>query len=263
MISKNKQSGKCSSSGSKVSKHHAHFGTALILFLGLSLYAMVSFFQATNLYVNQIQANVLDASVEKALLAEDVPVALSDNPFLDLDEDHLNRDAIVALYYRGIVNGGMDGYFRPDASVNRAEFSKMIVEATDIDLTVIEPLEGCFTDVAGLAEQWFAPYVCAAKSVNYVRGYEGGAFIADRNINRAESLKIVLTAFNLDITPNAAVVSAGFDDLAVTDWFLGVAESAVRHGLISTGFAFDAGHEMTRGEVAQIIYNAMVIQEVL
>lgn len=250
----------------KVSKHHVHFGGVLVLFLGLSLYAMVSFFQSTNLYVNQIQTNVLrvnDLAAEEIMDASEVPVDFGDNLFLDLNEDHLNRDAVVALYYQGIVKGGDDGNFRPDDFVNRAEFAKMIVEAKDIDLTSIVPIEACFNDVTSLAEQWFAPYVCAAKAERYVSGYDGGLFIADKRINKAESLKIVLSAFDFDLKSNVSVVNAGFSDLSAGDWFLSVAESAARNNLIASGGNFDAAHEMTRGEVAQVIYNAMMAQDLL
>ncbi|PJC42397.1 MAG: hypothetical protein CO040_04685 [Candidatus Pacebacteria bacterium CG_4_9_14_0_2_um_filter_36_8] len=245
-----------------------HFSGALALFAGLSLYALFSFFQATNTYVTETQTNVFAATnasevAEPVMTVDEVPVALSDNPFLDLGEDHPNRDAIVALYYQGIVNGGADGNFRPDDSVNRAEFAKMVVEATDIDLADVDPIEGCFVDVTSLSDQWFAPYVCAAKVENYVSGYEGGVFMAHKNINRAESLKIVLNAFGFAVNDNVSLADAGFDDLLSSDWFVGVAEAAKRNGLIALGGSFEGSHEMTRGEVAQVIYNAMEAQNLL
>lgn len=243
-----------------IEPHHYHFGGLLALVVGFSAYAFASSFSATNTYLDSIEANVLNvdpALIEEVTDASSV-IDTTMNPFVDLPNEHPNKAAILDLYYKGVLTGDDSGKFRPDDKVNRAEFAKIIVEAADVDLAAVAVSENCFGDVKTLGEHWFAPHVCAVKAQNLMNGYEGNVFSPVKFINRAESLKVVLDAFDFEVAPNNKVMTSLYQDVKASDWFLGVAASAAANGLVSEGGNFDAGREITRGEVAQIVYNALV-----
>lgn len=251
---------------SRIQRHerHAelHFLAVLILFVGFSVYAISSFVTSNNNYIDRIFTDVLRSGDEVAVYEEEVD---RDNPFSDLDSSNPQYDAVIALYYEGIVGGYDDGTFRPGKNVTRAEFSKMLVEALDVDYTKLPPAElsNCFTDVKDLPDHWFAPAVCASKYNGWVSGYAGGTFAPGNNINKAEALKIVLKAFVFDIPDNVSVVEMPYGDLKEGDWYIGVAQAAKENVLIPAAGVFDAGSSMTRGEIARIIYEAMLIKELL
>lgn len=240
-----------------ISRHHNHFLTVLVLFAGFSLYALASSVTSTDSYINNVYTDVLGAG--DLLVHEDSSVSEQENPFSDLAVDHKAAEAVVTLYYKGIVEGYSDGTFKPDNKVNRAEFSKMLVEAAGLDFTTMDSssLSSCFNDVGDLPGDWFAPSVCAAKHYGWVKGYEDGGFDPARNINKAEGLKIILKAFKFSIPDNSAVALIPYSDIAPDAWYLGVARAGVDDGIVAAGDSFNASWELTRGDVVEMIYNAM------
>ncbi|MFH0821038.1 MAG: S-layer homology domain-containing protein, partial [Candidatus Peregrinibacteria bacterium] len=48
--------------------------------------------------------------------------------FLDV-QSHPYEQAIEFVQQKGIVQGYPDGYYRPDQLINRAEFSKIVIES--------------------------------------------------------------------------------------------------------------------------------------
>lgn len=251
---------------SRIQRHerHAelHFLAVLILFVGFSVYAISSFVTSNNNYIDRVFTDVLRSGDEVAVYEEEVD---RNNPFSDLDASNPQAEAVIALYYEGIVGGYDDGTFKPGKNVTRAEFSKMLVEASDLDYTKLPPadLANCFTDVKDLPDHWFAPAVCASKYNGWVGGYAGGVFAPNNNINKAEALKIVLKAFDFEVPDNVVVTQMPYSDLKEGDWYLGVAQAAKENVLIPAAGVFDAGSSMTRGEIARIIYEAMRIKELL
>ena len=241
---------------------HKHFLAALLLFAGLSMYAIATFMTSNNQYINGLSANVASPEADVVTVYEDpVSVANRENPFKDLNSDHQNYEAVISLYYEGILSGYDDGTFQPDKKVNRAEFSKMIVEAVDLDYTSFPSakLSNCFGDVKDLPVDWFAPAVCAAKYKGWVSGYDGGDFKAGKNIVKAEGLKIVLKAFGFKIPENSEVKAAPYEDVDMEkDWFVAVAEVAKENGIVKAEGNFSGGYELSRADLAQVIYNAMM-----
>lgn len=100
---------------------------------------------------------------------------------------------ITDLFEKGIIKGNRDGSFAPKRTVNRAEFCKMIVLATgvEIDKTNVPS----FPDVE--IHKWYSPYIEAAKKEGWVNGYPDGKFRPANTINRAEISKILVNAFGL------------------------------------------------------------------
>ncbi len=122
-------------------------------------------------------------------------------PFRFSDHDQLPEFAkfsIEKLREKGIISGNSDGSFAPERSVNRAEFCKMLVNATKVQKYL--PLEPNFPDVE--TDDWFFEYVETAKYHGWIKGYPDGTFRPGGNINRAEISKILVRAFGFDAPEN-------------------------------------------------------------
>ncbi len=94
---------------------------------------------------------------------------------------------------RGVVAGYPDGSFQPKRVLNRAELTKIVLEATFDPVEFQDAADDCFPDVR--RTDWFAKYVCFAKEVGIVKGYSDGTFRPSAQITQPEGLKIVLESF--------------------------------------------------------------------
>lgn len=131
--------------------------------------------------------------------------------FTDVVEGATYYDALLYLKNAGVVSGYDDGSFKPNNTINRAEFTKIIVGATlESNGLCMEGYanEGgtymnLFTDVlspVGSAEPvWYLDYVCEAKTNDLVDGYPDGSFKPEQQINFAEAAKIIVNGFKLPI----------------------------------------------------------------
>lgn len=168
------------------------------------------------------------------ILAAAGSIPLSAAHFSDVSTSHSNYDAIEYVESQGIVSGYTDGSFKADASINRAEFTKIIAGAVIGD---IGALKNCFPDVR---EEWFARFVCQAKSKGFIAGYPNGQFGPGNNINFAEAAKIISNAF-------------GYEVSTTTPWYKGYVEKLGDLKAIPTDIAgFEA--KLTRGQMAEMVY---------
>ncbi len=161
--------------------------------------------------------------------------------FSDIPIAHENWDAIDYVESEGIVNGYPDGTFRPDAPINRAEFTKIIIGAVYEGSVIDACTTASFPDVP--ESEWFAPYVCVAEANGIVGGYPDGTFRPTASINFVEAAKIIVAAFGYDsaVTQDPDVWYKGYVDLM-----------ANMRAIPITLDGFES--EVTRGEMAEMIY---------
>ncbi|MBP7899047.1 beta-propeller domain-containing protein, partial [Candidatus Gracilibacteria bacterium] len=110
--------------------------------------------------------------------------------YQDVADTYPYYDAIKNLQSSGVIHGYEDGNFLPDNTINRAEFVKVVIAS----LTKDPKGNNCFKDVK---TEWFAPYVCEAKSRGIIQGYANGTFQPDLNISIVEASKILALANGL------------------------------------------------------------------
>ena len=110
--------------------------------------------------------------------------------FPDVPDSHISQASINYLYELGVVDGYPDGTFGPNKTLNRAEFAKMVVMVEDGE-TPQKPKMPCFADVS--INSWYAPYVCRAKDLGFMKGDNGGGtvFKPERTLNMAEILAVM------------------------------------------------------------------------
>ena len=94
-----------------------------------------------------------------ALLLSAVTSLAKDYPqkFYDVPKDHLAFEYIAELADRGVLNGNNDGSFKPDVTVSRAEWAKIMVVSAN------KPLGGDNAEFNDMNGHWANPYVNAAK----------------------------------------------------------------------------------------------------
>lgn len=149
------------------------------------------------------------------------------------------RDAIEFVKSEGIVSGYEDGTYKPINKINRAEFTKILIQTAFPDeLSTFVPT-ACFKDVP--ADAWFAKYVCLAKNKGVIGGYPDGTFGPDKNINVAESLKITLEA----LFPNIPSAEG--------EWYQKYLNYADGQGYTVKEWS-SVTTQITRGEMAEFIY---------
>lgn len=170
--------------------------------------------------------------------------AADEIPFND-QEDHLYGDAIEYLFNQNIVQGYDDGAFKPDKTINRAEFLKIIVEA-EFNATEYRgyAYEGCFSDVP--AAQWYTAYVCFAQERGIVEGYSDGTFKPSQEINLSEALKMMYESMNIALENPDLIFKFKYYS------------PAMRAGYIPDELVGEYGAVMTRGQIAEIMYRILI-----
>lgn len=173
-------------------------------------------------------------------------VSAETTPFSDVTSSSSNYQAINYLKENGIVNGYGDGTFKPLNKINRAEFLKIVMEASEnlnskaLEVAPHDGFTNCFSDVKA---QWFATYVCLATKMGLVKGYDDGTFKPEKEINFAEASKIIANVMALDIasTESADVWYKPYVQ-ALSD------KSAIPDDI--AGFTYN----ITRGQMSEMIW---------
>ncbi len=108
----------------------------------------------------------------------------NENPFSDVSKSDWFNIAISTLHNAKILDGYLDGTFKPDEPITRAELSKIAASfyKAQVDKTVK------FSDING---HWAEKFIESAYSYGFINGYPDGTFKPDQYITRAETMKIV------------------------------------------------------------------------
>lgn len=169
-----------------------------------------------------------------------------------------------------VIGGYADGTFKPDQPVTRYEFLKMALFSTCIALqenTIDVPVR--FSDVISIpqlaetADQTQKRQVIyTAVSYGIVQGYDDGTFKPDQPVNRAEALKMLTLAAQLQLPPGSETgITLVFPDVQENDWFATTLKTAVYYEVVS-GYpdgTFRPANPITRAESAKIIWQTMLI----
>lgn len=156
-------------------------------------------------------------------------------------ENYEFKSAVEYLENRGVVEGYPDGTFRPSATINRAEFLKLLMVSVFGDQVYGINDRRCFLDFTG-TEQWYWVHACVAKELGIIDGYPDGTFRGEATINMVEALKMSFEAWQVSIQP----ASAG------TTWYQPYINEAAPRGVFRR-LPLEPAYELTRGEMAQLL----------
>ena len=194
-------------------------------------------------------------------------------------KNHWARNYIEALYRKGIIKGRGKGKFAPDENVIRAEFTKIVLEAIEAKVEPINEIEDSpFKDVHIYA--WYLPYVKKAKDLKLIKGYKNGTFRPEEAINRAEAIKMLITAFDFDLSEyeysknkkrekGYIPPQRKFRDIKANAWYFPVINFAIQNQLADgirdknnkvTNY-FGPDKPLTRGEMAKLTIKIIELHE--
>lgn len=164
--------------------------------------------------------------------------------FSDLNVGDDSYVEVNFLQERGVIDGYPDGSFRPNNFLNRAELTKIVVEAQDME--IVSDLN-CFPDVR--ETDWFAPYVCTALNEGVLEGYPDGTFKPANTVNRAEMVKIVAEAVNV-----GDFNLVGFSDVEGGEWYAPFVFDMFGANFLPYKGSFQASRDVTRADFADVYY---------
>ena len=141
------------------------------------------------------------------------------------------------------MNGYTDGTFRPDASITRAEASKLLASLL---VDKIQNEDHLFSDVDVSA--WYADAVRQMTGFGLVNGYTDGTFKPNAKITRAEFVAI-LSRF-----PHTQIgTDKSFADVPKSSWAYTAVQTALAQGWIAEGTNFRPNAPITRAETVTIL----------
>ncbi len=136
------------------------------------------------------------------------------------------------------ISGNPDGTFRPNRTVNRAEFMKIVLSSYPKVRVSSADAGNCFRDVG--PDDWFSPYVCLGKKRGMVSGYADGEFKPNQSVNYAEALKILGELYDY--------VAYSADD---EPWFAGYVRAAT-YNKTALPMTLKYDRSLTRGQMARL-----------
>jgi Leucine-rich repeat (LRR) protein len=169
------------------------------------------------------------------------------NLFSDLSSSHQNFDAINFVKEKNIVNGYEENgetLFKPENKINRAEFMKIVLLAKYSQEEIDSAAHAGFTDIP--EGEWYESYANFGKEKGFIKGYKqpDGTFTfgGTQNIRFSEAAKIVV---NILLEPT--------ESSSTGNWY----DSFVQKLQKKNVQTYPAEKEITRGEMAQIIFDIL------
>ncbi len=195
----------------------------------------------------QLEVNDGSASGQSDVLLSEV--------FSDVDGESKSYDAISFLKEHDVISGYPDGTFKPDNVVSRVEALKFILNGINSDLITARKLP--FPDTS--AREWYSSYLATGYNRMIVEGYPDSTFKPANTVNRAEFLKMLLTAMNIEIENN--VRTDVYEDVSADEWYAPYVQYGKdKNLLIIKDGKFRPEEGMTRREVAELIYRTILLK---
>ncbi len=174
-----------------------------------------------------------------------VPVLSFAATFSDT-QNHQYQSQIMLLAEQGVVSGYPDGTFRPNDTINRAEFLKVLLRAVGQEVT--SDSSRCFTDFVG-PEEWYWSYACEAKAQGIIGGYPDGSFRGVQTVSVAEASKMVVQAAGFPLPQYVR---------APDHWYDPYRDALATH-IQGWASPSDPAHLLTRGEMAALMVSTGLV----
>ncbi len=187
----------------------------------------------------------------------------SQKDYSDLHNQDWYNDDVYYLSTKGVIKGYSDGEFKPNKSINRAEFTKLIIKTLEangyIDSTYDYSIsmEDSITDIEEYS--WYEQPVGKARKAGIISGYKDKTFRPEANISRAEAAQVIANIIKIYRLKSTLPKPPNFRDVKPTDWYFN-AINTVSSNRIMTGKneqVFAPNKNLTRAEAAKIIRNLL------
>ena len=172
----------------------------------------------------------------------------STSVFSDI-EGHWAKKWIIDAVNLGFVSGYEDGTFKPDKTITRAEFSKLLNNALKVDIT--QKLS--FLDVN--ENEWFYKEIQKSVAAGFFSGYENNTFKPNNPIRRQEVAKVVSGAMTTgNIEGEGATLLSDYN--TIQEWAKTSVNTVYNKGYL-LGYpdkTYMPSKALTRAEAVKIIY---------
>ncbi len=165
----------------------------------------------------------------------------------DVPSNHKNYNAIKQLSLDGILAGDGTGKFRPNDSITRAEFVKMLYFAFDLSSVETGAVQGEFKDVP--KDHWARTFIMAAYNKQIISGKGNSNFAPSDNVTFEEAAKMLVCIKGWKDTAeqNGGWSGGGYITVANKNNFFKLTSA------INGNYKRNA----SRADVAQMFYNAL------
>jgi len=194
------------------------------------------------------QVSVVDTMGKRYVAVEShFSIVREKGTYDDVPSNHKNYEAIKKLSLDGIISGDGNGKFRPNASITRAEFVKMLYFAFKLSPVTTRDLRSGFSDVD--TKHWAYTYIISAFNKGIINGKGNGKFAPNDPVTFAEAAKML-------------VCIKGWQDTAEQNggWSGGgYTMVAEKNGFFQTTSAANGNYKRnaSRADVAQMFYNTL------
>ena len=171
--------------------------------------------------------------------------------FWDVPKNHWAFESIAELTDRGAISGYPDGSYKPNNTVTRAEWAKIMIQAAGL---TADDYSVKFADMKG---HWAAAYVNAAS--NYLTAFSDNRYRPDQAVTREDVTMAMVKLKGYDLNEVDYSVLSRFKDVAsISNHMKVYVAIAVEKGLIN-GFedgTFRGQATLTRAQAATLLWRA-------
>lgn len=162
---------------------------------------------------------------------------------------HWAKNWIEEAVKLGFVSGYEDGTFKPDRTITRAEFSKLLNSALHTE----NKSELKFTDVS--TKEWFYGEIQKSVASGFFSGYENNTFRPNNPIKREEVAKVVSSVITTGEADGEGATRLS-DYSTIQEWAKASVNAVYNKGYI-LGYpegTYKPAKALTRAEAVKIIY---------
>ncbi|MBD2058917.1 S-layer homology domain-containing protein [Oculatella sp. FACHB-28] len=174
--------------------------------------------------------------------------------FADI-QPHWSSDFVRGLASQGVITGFADGTFKPDTTMNRAQYAALLDNTFN---PIAKRAAAGFSDVS--ADFWAAESIQRVYRGGLMAGFQNGTFLPSQNVTRIQVLLALTNALGLP-AGNTELLNRYEDAAAIPAQMQGAIASATQAQLVVNYpqvNRLNPNREATRGEVAAMVYQAMV-----
>ncbi|MDP5338118.1 MAG: DUF1565 domain-containing protein [Nodularia sp. (in: cyanobacteria)] len=205
---------------------------------------------------NQLNPTQVKGRVDFIAVLEDHPrrISGSSSIFSDL-AGHWAADFVEALVRMGAISGFPDGTFAPDAPINRAQYAAIIAKTFQLPS---RNKGSKFTDVN--PSFWAASAIFKTAEMGFISGFPDGTFRGGQNLTKVQAIVSIVNG--LKLTGGNPQVLSVYRDRAQIPTYATNAVAVATQKLLIINYPqteqLEPLRDITRGEVAALIYQALV-----
>ncbi len=204
---------------------------------------------------NQINPALVKGLVDLISQTTDTsPPIVTNSSFSDLT-GHWAAAFVTALVSKGLISGFPDGTFQPATPMTRAEYAAVIAKTWHLPA---RSNQTSFTDIQ--PDFWAATAILQATNMGFMSGYPDQTFRPGQNLTRIQAIVSIVNGLNFgDSHPDVLMLYS--DRAQSPSYATNTVAIATQKSLVVNYPRTDQlepMREITRGEVAALIYQALV-----